>query len=143
MKRDDIIANKANLSWANLSEANLSRANLSRAYLSRANLFRADLSRAYLETAKYSIFQILLADWRELSDELTLECMRWDSTVCVNPERDMSLWVTDNVCPCAGENGTLRLINFNEKKSLWEPGKPTMSLRELWIAIAKEKDVKI
>src|SRR5665213_1713582 len=54
MTREEIIANKANLSGANLSDANLSDANLSDANLSDANLSYANLSYANLSHANLS-----------------------------------------------------------------------------------------
>ena len=54
MTREEIIANKADLSGADLSRADLSDADLSKADLSRADLSDANLSDAYLRGANLS-----------------------------------------------------------------------------------------
>jgi hypothetical protein len=127
----------ADLSGADLSSANLSGANLSGANLRDANLSDADLSDADLSGAKYSIFVMLRARWSDVSDVLTLEMMRWDAISCGADK--MEIWVKDGSCPFANSE---REFYFQEKKTLWRPGKPKMNHRQLFEALCKENGIK-
>jgi len=137
------IIQKINLSGANLSYADLSYAYLSYADLSYANLFGANLSYANLSGAdlsyaKYSILSLLKINWNHLSNLLTLELMQWDAISC--SEEKMQSWADGGNCPFDILN---RDFYFKEKRELWKPGKPIMNHRELFIALCKEKNIKI
>jgi hypothetical protein len=156
------------INTANLSGANLSGANLSGAYLSGANLYRADLSganlyRAYLYgadlsgadlyganlsranlsgadlyRAKYSILSIIRCKISICSNELTLECMRWDAITCGIDK--MQEWSKGGNCPFGIYE---RELFFNEKRHLWVSGAPQLNHKQLWEMIAKENNIKI
>jgi len=104
-----------------------------------ADLWGANLGGADLRGAKYSI-PILLhsVNWDELSDKLTLELMRHDALLVGN--KAMNEWAKDGNCPFVK---TIRGFYFNEKGKLWKLGKPKMNEMELWIALCKEKNIRI
>jgi hypothetical protein len=128
----------ANLREANLRGANLQEVNLRGANLRGANLREANLREANLQEVKYSIINVLRSNFNSLSDELTLELMRWDCVSC--GEEKMKIWIDTDTCPFADSE---REFYFQEKKKLWVPGKPTMNYKELFIALCKEKEIKI
>ena len=133
----------ANLEGADLRCANLRCANLRCANLWCADLWDANLGGANLRHAKYSILIIFNIRLYCISDELCLELMRWDNLVA--KEDAMDNWAKDNNagCPCPGKSGTYRLFHFNEHKSIWKSGKPQKNIKELWVWIAKELNIKI
>jgi len=124
----------ANLSFANLPSADLSSANLSYADLRYANLRHADLSFANLSPPA----MLLLCFWGEVSDELTLELMRYDASNHPDPTK-FDTWAKGGSCPYS--TGFGRSANFKEKRELWKPGK-AKSARELVLMLFKEKDIK-
>ena len=128
----------ADLQGANLQGANLRGANLQGAYLQGANLQGADLWGADLQGAKYSILSALRAYWDHLSDNLTLELMRWDAIAC--GETAMTNWANGGNYPFTDSE---REFYFHEKKELWKPGNPTMTYKELFVALCKEHNIKI
>ncbi len=128
----------ARMHYADLQGAHLHYANLQGADLQGAHLQGADLQYANLQDTKYSILSILKSNFYSLSDELTLELMRWDCISC--GEEKMKIWVDTYACPFADSE---REFYFKEKKELWVPGKPTMNYKELFIALCKEKEIKI
>lgn len=84
------------------------------------SLSGASLNEASLNGAKYSILSILKIIFGSLSDEFTLELMRWDAISC--GEEKMTSWSKGGQCPFLD---SVRDFYFTEKKSLWVPGKPT------------------
>ena len=123
----------AYLSGAYLSGADLSRADLSRADLSGANLSGADLSRAYLPSPS----GILLANWGELSPELTAHAMNYDAWFHNAPEK-FTIWSNGGSCPYA-DSKFQRACNFREKRELFNPSLPLMRGWDLMVAIIREK----
>jgi hypothetical protein len=87
------------------------------------------------------LLEILQLKISDISDELTLELMRWDSLLC--GVRKMDDWAKKGEkCPFSDTNKQ-RMFNFSEKKSLWKKGKPELNIVELWKKIAKELKIKI
>ena len=122
---------EANLPWANLSEANLSGANLPWANLSGANLSGADLR--YIPAPL-----VLLAQWGELPDALTLDLMRYDAANHPEPERFLR-WADDGPCPYSGLS-LARAANFTERRELIKAdflGLPVKSAWDLTCELAK------
>jgi hypothetical protein len=135
---DGAYLNGASLDGAFLNGASLDGASLDGAYLNGASLDRASLKGASLKGAIYSILSILKINFYELSDLLTLELMRWDCISC--GEEKMDNWKNGGECPF---KNSVREFYFKEKKELWISGKPNMNFKELFIALCKEKDIKI
>jgi hypothetical protein len=131
---------EANLTEANLTEANLTRVNLTEANLYGANLTRANLTRANLTRAKYSILSTVRINLGKLSDDLTLELMRWDAITCGMD--NMDAWAAGGQCPFS-KSHFCREFFFTENKEVWVAGNTTMNHRQLWEAIAKEKNITI
>ena len=131
----------ANLSSANLRGAYLHGANLSGANLSSANLRGAYLSDADLSGAKFS-YVLLMSSiwWGSVSNKLCLEMMRRDALI--TGVEAMSNWAKGGSCPFLFVSET-RAYHFYENRSLWRKGKPQMTDRELWVALCKEKNIKI
>lgn len=98
----------------------------------------AYLDGAFLDGALYSILSILKINFNSLSNLLTLELMRWDCISC--GEEKMDIWKNGGACPF---NNSVREFYFKEKRELWISGKPTMNYKELFIALCKEKKIKI
>ena len=146
----------ANLSGANLSSADLSSANLFRTNLFRtnllgadlrdvdlsyANLFDADLRGANLYHAKFSYVLLMSSiQWGNVSNKLCLEMMRRDALI--TGVEAMSNWAKGGPCPFTSVSET-RAYHFKEDRRLWRKGKPQMTDRELWVALCKEKNIKI
>ena len=135
----------ADLYGADLSRANLSRANLSGANLSRANLYGADLTGADLlkqdlTNTYYQVGHVIHSyNWGTLPDNLTLELMRRDALIC--GDEAMQKWADGGKCPFSGH--IIRDFWFSENRALWSPGAPTMNDMELFVALCREKDIKI
>jgi len=145
-----------NLSWANLSRSNLSSAvlintnlsyvnlfgtNLTGSRIKGANLYAARMYESNLLDARYSISSILFSvHWGELSDELTIECMRL-CMLFTGVEKSND-WISSDRCPYGYGR---RDILFNEKKSLHghHIGLPTVNIRELFKRLCEEKKIKI
>ena len=106
---------RANLYGANLSEANLYGANLYGANLSGANLSRAHLSGANLSLAIFNPLSLMLLNFGLLSDDMTLELMRWDALACGVSK--MNEWSRGGPCPFGGT--VLRPFMFRERKGPW------------------------
>ncbi len=122
----------ANLRHADLSNANLSGANLRHADLSNANLWHADLSGADLPSPT----TVLLANWGEVSDDLTLGLMRYDAEHHEDPET-FDKWTKSGNCPYSNVKYQRAAI-FREKKDLWEPGRAPRGF-DLMVSCIKEK----
>ncbi len=126
----------AYLRGADLRGAYLQRADLRGAYLRGADLQGADLQGAY-----FNLLNILQLNIENISDELTLELMRWDSLYC--GVKKMEDWAKNGgACPFSDDK-KLRLFYFNEKKDLWKKGKPELNIVKLWEKIAKEMKIKL
>ncbi len=132
----------ADLSNADLRNADLSNADLWYADLSNADLWYADLSNANLSNADLSNANlpaptaVLLANWGEVSDELTLELMRYDAEHHQDPEA-FDKWAAGGPCPYKGAKYQ-RAANFREKRELWKPGRAPRGF-DLMVACIKEK----
>ena len=153
MNLEDCDLREIDLSGANLSRADLSRAYLSGAYLSGADLSRADLSGANLSGANLSGADlsganlsraylpspsgILLANWGELSPELTAHAMNYDAWFHNAPEK-FTIWSNGGSCPYA-DSKFQRACNFREKRELFNPSLPLMRGWDLMVAIIREK----
>ena len=115
---------RADLRWADLRGANLQGADLQRANLQRADLRGADLRWADLQGADLPApTMILLADWGDLPDEITLALMRLDCSAHPVGKRAFDVWAGGGDYPyldCRFQ----RVASFNEKSSLWSYGRP-------------------
>jgi hypothetical protein len=118
--------------------ADLSSADLRSADLLYADLLYANLSSANLRSAQYSILNVMRSNWGTLSDSLCLEMMRWDAISC--GDEAMQVWVESGDCPFINSE---REFYFSENKKLWVSGKPQMNHKELFVALCKEKNIKI
>jgi len=65
--------------------------------------------------------------------------MKWDAHATPTPSKFME-WKKGGECP-AQEH--LRIFQFEENRELFRQGKPTMTLWELWAAVAKELEISI
>ena len=128
-RKGDKLFEGDNLQGAALVRADLQGADLQKADLTRVELYDAILHDADLRGAILPpLAELLLADWGNLPADLTLECMRWDATICgLNA---MDAWAKGGPCPFDVMGGT-RLVNFKEARELWQPGPPTLSMEEL------------
>jgi hypothetical protein len=121
------------LRGADLRGADLREANLRGADLHEANLYGADLREADLPAPTI----VLLASWGSLSDDLTLELMRYDASCYPSPAA-FDLWATGSG-PCPYENCKVtRAALFTEKRELWSPG-PSLRPYDLMVRVLKEK----
>ena len=64
---------------------------------------------------------VLLADWSNLSDELTADLMLQDSLNHPDPDA-FKIWADGGACPYS-EVKIQRAANFKEKRGLWGKGK--------------------
>jgi len=117
---------------ANLRDTNLCGANLRSADLRGANLRGADLRVAYLPSPT----MVLLAEWKEVSDELCIELMRYDASCHPDPTK-FNIWVETNNCPYKYAQ-VQRAANFKEKKELYSAS-PSKGPYELMNMLLKEK----
>ena len=83
-------------------------------------------------------FDLLKCSIGTVSNHLTIELMRWDASSHANPDA-FDVWARGGDCPYHNYQG-IRLLNFNEDRNIWKPGKPEMSIFELLLAICKEKN---
>jgi hypothetical protein len=131
----------ANLYRADLSCTDLSCTDLSGAKLLGANLYCAGLSNANLSGAKFSYVLLMSSiQWGSVSNKLCLEMMRRDALI--TGVEAMSNWAKGGSCPFTSTSET-RAYHFYENQRLWRKGKPQMTDRELWVALCKEKNIKI
>ena len=133
---DGASLNRASLNRASLNGASFDGASLDGASLNRASLNRASLNRASLNRASF-YHNINLG---KLSDNLTLELMRWDATIC--GEKLMTEWAENGDCPFSKNKLYPRLFWFQENKGLWKPGDPKLTLRQVYEAILDELKIK-
>jgi hypothetical protein len=141
LRRADLI--EADLRRADLIEADLRGADLRRADLIEADLSGADLRRADLSGADLRYIPaplVLLAQWGELPDALTLDLMRYDAANHPRPERFLR-WADDGPCPYS-ELSVTRAANFQECRGLIKAdflGVPVKSAWDLTCELAKVK----
>ena len=117
----------------NLEDCDLQEIDLSGAYLSGANLSGAYLSGANLSSPT----GMLLANWGELSSELTIHAMNYDAWFHDSPEK-FTIWANGGACPYA-DSKFQRACNFREKRELFNPSLPLMRGWDLMVAIIREK----
>ena len=130
--------NKADLSRANLIEADLSEADLRGANLSLADLSEANLSGADLRYIPAPL--VLLAQWGELPDALTLDLMRYDAANHPHPERFLR-WADDGPCPYSGL-AVARAANFAERCELIGPDFLGVPVKSAWQLVCELAEVK-
>jgi len=132
----------ASLVGANFFMANLACANLAGANLEGANFQGADIECANLRGAKYSPLAILSqVNWGDPGNELIIELMKWDAFCSVNiKSKAFQAWAEGGDCPFGKE---VRAFRFQERRDVWEPGPPTMTLAELFARLCEEMRIKI
>jgi len=79
---------------------------------------------------------MLLVNWSEVNDELTLLLMRLDAQNHPQPEK-FDEWVRDGNCPYNGFK-IQRIVNFREKKGIWSSG-PTITCYKAMKLLIREK----
>lgn len=115
-------------------------ADLWEANLMEANLREADLGKAKIKFIFFpSIRFISSISFRDLSDDLQLELMRRDALAHPHPER-FDIWAKNGDCPYKNEE---RFWLFEPKQSLWRPGLPQMTDRDLIVALCKSQGWEI
>ena len=102
---------------------------------------KTDLRGANLREAEIEFYQFpsirLLSSFKldNLTDDLTLEIMRWDAYAHPKPKA-FDEWAKDGKCPYKNEE---RWWHFSEKKNLWKSGNPTMRLSDLILEICRQQ----
>jgi len=127
----------ANLHCANLHCANLHYADLYGANLHYANLHYADLYGANLPSPTI----VLLAQWGECSESLTVELMRYDAYNHPDPH-SFDRWAESGKCPFGSGCNVQRAANFQERRDLWpgwNPRKKVWSAYKLMQALIDER----
>ena len=133
----------ADLRRADLIEADLRRADLIEADLRGADLRRADLIEADLSGADLRYIPaplVLLAQWGELPDALTLDLMRYDAANHPRPERFLR-WANDGPCPYSGL-AVARAANFAERRELIGPDFLGVPVKSAWQLVCELAEVK-
>ena len=131
---------RANLIGANLIGADLRGANLRGANLIDANLIGANLIGAHLRGANLpSSTMVLLAQWGNLSDQLTRDLMRFDAASHPDGQKVFDKWASSKygAFPYSGCN-VQRAANFTERKEYWKPGRPPRP----WLLMVRVLDEK-
>lgn len=128
-----------NLQRTNLRDAYLQDANLQCANLRNANLRNTDFRGADLRGAKFTPTEMLLANWGELSDSLTADCMELEASAHPN-RRAFDRWAKGGPCPYS-ETSVQHIVNFQEKRELWGKGK-LCTIYNIMTRIFAEKSVK-
>ena len=136
LREADLI--EADLIEADLSRADLIEADLRRANLSGANLRGADLRRADLRYIPAPL--VLLAQWGELPDALTLDLMRYDAANHPEPERFLR-WADDGPCPYSGLS-LARAANFTERRELIKADFLGLPVKSAWDLTCELAEVK-
>ena len=134
---------RASLAGANLIGANLDGARLYRASLAGATLAGATLTGATLTGARYSVPQVLAADWGEVSDALCHYLMRYDASHWPDGARLISEWAAGGPRPATKSGDVLRAAVFRERRECWRMDLPPITAWERWEMLAAEKRVKI
>jgi len=117
----------ADFERANLLDTSLAYCSLDSTYLVGANLKGARLPSPPM---------VLLANWGELSDELTADLMVWDSLNHPTPEAFDDWAIGSGKCPYIAYPKVTRSANFMEQRVLWGKGKvcPPYKLMERVLA---------
>jgi len=138
----------ANLQGANLQYASLNDANLRGANLQYASLNDASLCGANLQYAKWSLktkwpspTTVMLANWGDVSNELTSDLMRYDSACHPDPKA-FTKWVAGGNCPYDGVNVS-RAASFNERRECWNPKSRLKRPYDLMMRLLAEKCEKV
>lgn len=129
----------ADLRGANLRYADLRRAHLGNADLRNADLQGADLRGANLQNTRLpSPIMVLMANWGELSDELTAVLMRLDASGHPEGETAFDAWAKGGPCPYDGCQ-VQRVADFKERKECWGLEVSKMGLYEIMVRVLREK----
>ncbi len=121
---------------ASLNGASLNRASLNWASLNGASLNGASLNGAKIEFFNFpSIRTISSIRLNNLPDSLTIELMRRDAFGHPYPKL-FDDWAKGGICPYQNEDP---FWLFGPKKSLWSPGLPKMTDRDLIVEICKSQ----
>jgi hypothetical protein len=84
------------------------------------------------------MLNVLRATWHSLSNELTLELMRWDALEC--GDKKMNEWAKGGPCPFASME---RPFLFDENKALWSEGPRTFTdHKQLFLALCAHSNIK-
>ena len=141
----------ARLCWTALQAAQLRNTVLRGSDLFRASLRGSDLSGSDLREARVVLAsfdratlrgaqlppprEMLLANWGELSDELTADLMRYDAANHPDPGA-FDRWAAGGPCPYAG--GEIdRAAHFWERRYLWSPG-PSRPAYDLMVDVIRQ-----
>jgi len=123
----------ANLRCADLRGADLSCADLRGANLSCAYLFGADLCSAFLPSPT----MMLIANWGKVSNNLTVDLMRYDASCHPDPTA-FDRWAASDDGPCPYNDVKIqRACYFDEQRILWSPG-PSKRPYDLMVAVIRE-----
>lgn len=128
----------ANLSNTNLYNASFCYANFKCADLSGADFRYAKLNCANIQYCKYDLYSIIQIYFDD--PQCVTEAMRHDAANHPEPEL-FDAWAAGGDCPY-NKKGKRLICGFEAKKELWKPGKPELSLYELWLEIAKSLEIK-
>lgn len=132
------IFSESDLTAANLSKADFERASFYGCNLTSINILHSDVSGTNLKNAILCApTAMLLADWGELSDELTALAMAFDAS-CHQDKELFDNWSEWGPCPY-GETNYQRACNFLEKRSLWHSSIAPPTPYNLMIMLIKEK----
>lgn len=123
---------------SNFSNANLINATLEHSNFSRCNFISSSLLNSSLKGSKIgSPGMFLLANWENLSEELTALAMAYDAS-CHHDKKLFEDWAKNGDCPYELASYE-RACFFNEKRSLWDSDLKPPGALELLIRIIKEK----
>lgn len=131
----------ANLIGANLTSADLTGTDLTDAKLTCADLTCTDLTDADLTRARYTIPQVLLARWGDVSPVLCTALMQLGAESIPDGEDLFRIWAAGGSCPYSGVH-IGRVANFRESREHWHPGRAPR-LWVIWELLAREKGVTI
>lgn len=132
--RNSIVAH-ACFRYANLTSADFQSASVRYTDFYLTTLDKVDFRGAHLPAPTV----ILLAEWMDISDQLTADLMVWDSLNHPNPKAFRN-WAKGGSCPYNNVH-VERAARFSEKRSLWGKGKRRTPY-ELMMALFKEKKIK-
>lgn len=146
---------EANFAYAGMRETNLKHCDLTGSNFNYTDLWSSNLEDSHLVNCSFigsnllecnlkntklgSPTLLLLADWGELSDELTKLAMAFDAS-CHHNKTLFDAWSESGRCPymsCSYE----RACKFKEKRYLWDAEIKAPGALELMIKIIQEKCV--
>lgn len=131
------------LKTCDFHSSNLSNANLSDSDLENSDLWNCVFNGTYLTNCNLkgvrigSPTMILLANWGELSDELTTLAMAYDAS-CHQDKKSFEDWSKWGSCPYKTTNYD-RACKFVESRQLWNSEIKVPGAFELMIKIIREK----